>query len=276
MIAALMRKLPEFKGKHFLSRFFFNKQINEDTDIWVKGKYNSMYLLPHLKEHVTFEIYINGIHEYETHNFLLSRLPANGIFLDLGANIGAITIPLSKRRPDVKIIGVEAAPWIFRYLKENIEKNGLGKNVSLYNYALFDEDKKLMPFYSPRDKFGTGSLSAVFTDVAVEVESIRLDTLLKNAGIDKVDLIKIDIEGYEYYAFKGAETLLSAPDAPDIFFEFIDWTENLANGIEKGSAQAILKKWGYHLYKIEENKMVPLNEIITVGGLMIYATKKKV
>jgi FkbM family methyltransferase len=275
MIASFMRKLPEFKGKHFLSRIFFKKEITDVTDIWVNGKYNCHYLLPNLKEHVAFEIFINGIHEYDTHNFLLSRLPANGVFLDLGANIGAITIPLCKRRPDVKAIGVEAAPWIFNYLKQNIEKNGLDKNVSLYNYALFDEDKKLMPFFSPKEKFGTGSLSAVFTDTPVEVESIRVDTILKKAGINKVDLIKIDIEGYEYYAFKGAEALLTAPDAPDIFFEFIDWTEDLAKGIEKGSAQTILKEWGYHLYKIEDNKTVPLPKIITEGGLMIYATKNK-
>ncbi len=276
MIEKLMRKLPEFKGKHFLSRIFFKNEINDLNDIWVNGRYNCRYLLPNLKEHLAFEIFINGIHEYDTHHFLLSRLPQNGVFLDLGANIGAITIPLCKRRPDVKTLCVEAAPWIFNYLKQNIKGNGLEPTVSLFNFALFDEDKKILPFFSPKDKFGTGSLSSVFTDQAIDVETIQLDTLLANAGIQKVDLIKIDIEGYEYYAFKGGEKLLSAADAPDIFFEFIDWAEDLAKGVEKGSAQRLLKQFGYQLYTIENNKTVLLTDIVTKGGLMIYATKKAI
>ncbi len=274
MIAQLMRKLPEFKGKHFLSGMLFKKERALINDKWIDGKYGCQYFLPNLKEHLAFEIFINGIYEYDTHQFLLNRIPPNGTFLDLGANIGAITVPLCKKRPDITAICVEAAPWIFSYLQENIKKNGLEKRVSIYNYALFDEDKKIMPFFSPKDKFGTGSLSAVFTDVAVDVETIKVDTLLQQAGAGKIDLIKIDIEGYEYYAFKGAEALLTAPDAPDIFFEFIDWAEDLAKGVEKGSAQSILKKWGYNLYTIKNNKAVLLTEIVTKGGLMIFASKK--
>jgi len=63
-----------------------------------------------------------------------------------------------------------------------------------------------------------------------------------------VDFIKIDVEGYEYHVFKGAETTLSRPDAPDILFEFVDWAEEKAAGIAIGDAQRILKSYGYRIF----------------------------
>jgi FkbM family methyltransferase len=46
--------------------------------------------------------------------------------------------------------------------------------------------------------------------------------------VNKVNFIKIDVEGYEYTVFKGGKELLSQDDAPDIFLEFVDWAEGLS------------------------------------------------
>jgi hypothetical protein len=85
--------LPLFKGKQTLARLLFKKAIANKKNFWVRGKQDCEYLLPNLIENIGFEIFINGIYEEETSDFFADKIPLNGVFLDLGANIGAVSIP---------------------------------------------------------------------------------------------------------------------------------------------------------------------------------------
>jgi FkbM family methyltransferase len=272
---SIFRQLPEFKGKLRLAKFLFGKNRKKAKDIWINGKYGCTYLLPNLIEDVSFEIYINGIYEESTSDFLSERIPPGGVFLDLGANIGAILTPLSRRRNDIKIVCVEASPRIFGYLEKNLAANGL-MDISKINKALYYTDNDELDFFSPDEKFGKGSLSPVFTNEAQKVATIRLDTLVGQLLLPKVDMIKIDVEGYEYHVFKGAETLMSGNEAPDIIFEFVDWAERNAIGISVGDAQRLLRSYGYRIFYFNENRkaMDEVKEIIVKGFHILYATKK--
>src|SRR5450631_1930090 len=115
-MSSIFRKLPLFKGKLRLARFLCRKSIREAQDIWIRGKYGCVYLLPNLIENVSLEIYVNGIYEQSSLDFLVKKIPPGGVFLDLGANIGAISAPLSRRRKDIRIVCAEASPRLFGYL----------------------------------------------------------------------------------------------------------------------------------------------------------------
>lgn len=274
MIESVLRSLPDFRGKRRLAKILFKKQINSRTEKKVSGKFNCVYTLPNIKENVAFNIFINGIYEEDTFRFLKLMVPQNALFLDLGANIGSISIPLCKSRTDVKVFGVEASPWVMRYLAANIRDNGLESRISTHNYALFDKDNVTLPFHSPKAFFGQGSLSvASRTEDCIEVEGVRLDTLLQRNDVQKVDFLKIDIEGFEYFAFKGAEKLLSSSNAPDILFEFADWCEKRA-GIDPGSSQQYLMDQGYKIYQLIDNKPVLLEKKLTSGFCLLFASKK--
>jgi FkbM family methyltransferase len=268
-----LRNLSNFKGKNRLVKTIYKKKIEQANNVTIKGKYNCNYLLPNLKEIIGFSIFADGVYEEETIQLIDKLLPKNGCFLDLGANIGAISTPVSLLRPDVKIVAVEAAPWIFSYLKTNIENNG-AKNVGLVNKALFDKDDVEIEFFAPEVQFGKGSLAPVFTQNGVKVQTVKVDSLVKQFDINKVDLIKIDVEGFEYFTFSGAEELLRRQDAPDIIFEFVDWAEANAPGIKVGAAQELLLELGYKLYKIEGHDMQELKKVQTVGSNNILASKK--
>jgi FkbM family methyltransferase len=270
---ALFRKLPPFKGKHRLARLFFKATLANATDTLIKGKYNCTYLLPNLIENISLEIFIDGIYEKGTSDFFVKRLRPGGIFLDLGANIGAISIPLCKQREDCIAVCVEAAPWLFSYLKQNLEQNDLN-NVTIVNKALFNTDDEELNFYSPDKKFGKGSLSPVYTDKAVKVNTIKIDTLLDQLKLERVDMIKIDVEGYEYSVFQGAENLLAGENAPDILFELEDWAEKAA-GVPIGSAQQLLMDKGYKLFKMDDGgELRVLPKPLTTGSTMLFATKR--
>ena len=274
MFDTILRSLPPFKGKHRIAKILFNKIIAGRKDIIVSGKYACSYKLPNLKESIGFDIFLNGIYEQDTIDFIVSHVSPNGNMIDIGANIGAIAVPVASLRKDVQLLCIEASPRVFGYLSYNVKKNDL-KNCTLINMAISDEDGRHEKFYSPDDQFGKGSFSPVFTKKMEMVETITLSTLITRQQIKKIDFIKIDIEGYEYYAFKGARELLLGPNAPDILFEFVDWAEELIKKIKEGDAQRLLLEYGYKLYTLSDTqKMQPLTAPITKGYAMIFATKR--
>ena len=103
--------------------------------------------------------------------------------------------------------------------------------------------------------------------------SITVDTLLKQLNVGRVGFIKADIEGFEYFLFKGAGKLLNMPGAPVILFEFVDWAEKNAQ-LKPGSAQELLQEYGYSLFDLQkQNRMQKLDAILHTGSAMLVAKK---
>ncbi|MBS1557207.1 MAG: FkbM family methyltransferase [Bacteroidetes bacterium] len=270
MIAKLLRALPAFKGKNRLSRILLGRYIKYAQDIEVRAKNGCVFRLPNVKENVGFDMLINGEYEPESIALLLSRVKPGQSFLDIGANIGSIAIPIAKARSESKIICVEASSRMAAYLRQNIAINGL-TNVDVIEKAMFNESGKTVNFFNPEEKYGKGSLNSVFTNQSEPVLTITLDEL-KSRIDGEVGMIKIDIEGYEYFAFDGGQRLLSQPHAPDIYFEFNDWCEEAA-GLVPGSSQKILRSLGYSLYGVSGSRFIKINPCLTTGSKMFLATK---
>jgi FkbM family methyltransferase len=273
-ISDFFRWLPDFKGKRRLVRVISKKYFKEAGNIRIRGKWQIQYLLPNLKESISIDLFVNGVYEPGTHNLLMKLIPRNGVLLDLGANIGSIALPIAKRRSDVKVLCVEAAPWIYEFLQDNVHDNNLENSVITINRAVSERSNESLPFYSPKDQFGKGSLSPVFTSDAIPVSTITMPDLLREQGIQKVDVIKIDIEGFEYFAFKGAISMLTSDAAPTILFEFVDWAEKHA-GLQPGDAQRLLIELGYNLYLFRETgQLTKLDKVLVEGCEILIASKQ--
>jgi FkbM family methyltransferase len=274
MIGKLFRRFNDFKGKQRLSRFLIRKKLKSTQDIIVDGKYHCHYLVPNIKEVIGFELYINGIFEEDYIKLILSKLKPSAVLIDLGANIGAISIPICKLRNDVNIIAVEASYIMFSYLKKNIELNHI-ENCRVLNKAIWCNSEGEVPFYLPDEQYGKGMIDIKKSSGNFEVvKTISLDDLCKLYQLEKVDFIKVDIEGFEYFAFKGGAELLKKTDAPDILFEFIANAEKSAEQLEPGDAQSILMAYGYKLYKIEHSELTALEKPLVRDYAMIFASKK--
>ena len=275
MIGKVLRKFSDFKGKQRLSRFLMRGQINKINNVVIEGKYGYHYLIPNIKEDIGFELYINGIFEEKNIQLILSKLKTNAVLIDLGANIGSISIPICKLRNDVNVIAVEASSIMFDYLKRNMELNNI-KNCKVLNKAVWADSEAEVPFYLPEKQYGKGKIDINKSSGNFElVKTISIDDVCRMYQLEKVDFIKVDIEGYEYFAFKGGSELLKKADAPDILFEFIDSAEKSAEFLEPGDAQSVLFAHGYKLYKIESDRLIELEKPLTNGYAMIFATKKE-
>ncbi|MBX2939207.1 MAG: FkbM family methyltransferase [Ferruginibacter sp.] len=271
-IGPILRSLPEFKGKKRLARFLLGSKLDNLKDITVNGQYGR-FLVPNIKEAIGFELYINGAYEPHIIELLKSLLPHNGHMLDIGANIGTIAIPLCKLMPGIKVVGVEASPTVFSYLEKNVALNA-PISYDILNKAVTQKNGQMITFFSPDVMFGKGSQSNVYSSSSHSIESITINSLANIYFNNSIDVIKIDIEGYEYYAFMGGEQLLNQPSAPVILFEFLEWAES-KSGVKPGSAQKLLLEYGYSLYLIRNNQKHLLESPVEKGDAMLMAIKSK-
>ncbi len=131
-------------------------------------------------------------------SFLQVRMPQDGVFVDVGANIGFWSLYFSHAFPLAKIHAIEANPDTFHVLRENIEINAF-RNIMPLHIGVSDNVGEL-PLYC-NDTGNRGGDS--FADYAnnrsrcVMVAVKPLADIFVSAGIEKVDVMKMDIEGLE-------------------------------------------------------------------------------
>lgn len=272
----IFRSLPHFKGKRRIGQFLYRSSINNCHDLEIKARDNCRFLLPNLKEVISLDLFLDGIYEPEIHHFLLQRVPKGAVMLDIGANIGALSIPLIKKRADIKCFCVEASPYVFGYLQKNVQLNQLDSQITCINKAMAADGNQEMPFYSSPEHFGKGSLSPVFAQEGIMVKTTTVDQLMQQYNLATIDFMKVDIEGFEYLAFSGGQNLLQGNKAPDIVFEFVDWAEKNA-GLSPGASQELLLSYGYSLYNIgRTGRLEPMKNKMESQSAMLFATKKTV
>lgn len=161
-----------------------------------------------------------------------------GCVLEVGANIGTHTLYLALTRRFDTIVAVEPDPRNLRFLRRNVEDNGLGDLVRIMECAAGEAEDQLT-LHRVDGNFGNSSfLHARPTDSGVVVPVKPVDAILRDAGIpvDTVSLVWMDIEGFEPQAFRSMEALLSrqvpiylefsprfyGPDGTATFVRFIE------------------------------------------------------
>lgn len=248
----------------------------EARDVRVDGQYEVTFVTPGLREPVGFHLLVDGVYEAEVLDFAFGRLGPGAVVVDVGANIGAFTLPVAKEMgASGCLIAIEASPRVFPYLQRNVTLNELS-NVRLVQCAAFDRDRQTVPFYeAPIDRFGKGSLGAHYHAGPISVLTRTLDSILSEQQVGRVDLIKIDVEGSEAVAFQGAEKLLTGDRPPVIVFEFCDWAEESVSGGRVGYAQRLLRDWGYHIWRLNDlmRGKAPLAGVLTGGFEMLVAAR---
>ena len=136
--------------------------------------------------------------------------------------------------------------------------------------------KQTVSFYeAPVDQFGRGSLQAQFDADPIPVLTHTLDYLVGEQMIERVDVIKVDVEGFEAVVFQGAEKILTSNKPPVVVFEFCDWTEGRVPGGWIGAAQEGLKDWGYRIWRLKDllRGKSPLVDVLTSGFETLVAMK---
>jgi len=145
-----------------------------------------------------------------------------GSLLDVGANIGLVSIPLAERR-GVRCLAFEPEPRNFRLLQRNIDTHGLGTRVEAFNLALYSEQATLSFELSPTNSGdhrvrssapadGASEADAESSRELIRVPAVRLDELVRVDELERPIVMKVDTQGCEARVLKGAEGLLESVD----------------------------------------------------------------
>ena len=154
---------------------------------------------------VELSLFQTGTYEKGTIQLLQKYLDSGSSFLDIGANIGLMSVIASKHVGETGLVyAVEANPNTVSILQTNIELNGC-KNIELLPVALSDERGTALLFENWEVNRGGASLiSQGSQEKGVEVKMERLDDLFNEDT--KINLVKIDVEGFEPQVLRGGMT----------------------------------------------------------------------
>jgi FkbM family methyltransferase len=289
---------PKTKFLNFLRRFFILSGTDKIlADFMRRGKMNSLSakLIPpnYLYSSSTFRnCNIDGIKFFldvsetnghsnyyslnEGQELLFSNIKEGMTVIDIGANIGAITLKCAKKVGlQGKVFSFEPSPINFKRANKNISLNKFN-NITLINQGLGNEKSTAFLYnVNPSNRGMLRLLQDNDQNNSFEKEEVEIDTLdnsIQKFSIPKPDFIKIDVEGFEYKVLQGAiETLGNYK--PILFIELDD--KNLLE--QKSNAKELvrfLKQLKYQIINAETSDEIDENSNFTDCHFDILCTVK--
>jgi FkbM family methyltransferase len=144
-------------------------------------------------------------HEKELAPVFNRLLPDGGVFLDVGAHVGHWALRLASKAS--RVIAVEANPETASTLRKHVAMNDLGDKIKVVEAAAWDEDADLI-LSDPNGEAEGGSTRVLPADgQSVQANGHRLDELLEQE--ERIDLVKLDVEGADIHAIDGMAGLLA-------------------------------------------------------------------
>jgi FkbM family methyltransferase len=187
---------------------------------------------------------LNPDYNVEELDFLRAHTPVGGVFVDVGANAGTYALPLARHvGASGRVIAVEPHPVMVARLAFN-QAASAASNMALVAAAAGDADGELM-IQTDHENYGASHVhpDAGARSDTIRVPAMRLLRILRDRNVDKVDSLKIDVEGYEDRVLIGF--FRDAPPAlwpRAIAIEHLsrdDWREDcLADMLARGYAEA--------------------------------------
>ena len=241
------------KTYKMIKRYFLKDKIvvfnykYKNENISFKMKVNPKY------SNVDEIIYFEKEYATKIKKLLLKNLKEKDLFIDIGANIGAISLLASKIVK--KVYSFEPVPFTYKRLLEQIKLNN-SKNIIVVKKGLGSKKEKI-PFYVNKYDQGLSSVMPKKNYKKMFLEITTLDDFFKNK-IEKINFIKIDVEGYEFETLKGMKKTIEK-NHPKIILEYSPifykkiygkkWYDIIKKQLD------FLKKQKYSFYLIKEDSV---------------------
>jgi FkbM family methyltransferase len=202
VVGAVLRHIPpglgDFRAANTVYRRVYEGASVQVTQADVSGATMSL----DMSDWPQAQAYLLGRYDPATVQFICDHLPDDGCFIDGGAHVGLVTAQVAVRRPRAKVYAFEPHPRRYEALAQNIALNRLERCTAVQK-GLSESAGTLMfdPLTHSVEQGG---------DRSVPVEVVTLDEFLQAEGIERVDVVKLDIEGHELAALNGASQALEA------------------------------------------------------------------
>jgi FkbM family methyltransferase len=261
----------------------FGTLIDHET-VLVQTIHGIKYLIPSSDLVMTPQLIIYRQWEANLSRLLIKLCQPGTIFVDVGANFGYFTCLIASnmgKTQGSKVIAIEPNPYLITLLEKNIRINWSQAPIEVVAMGC-GSSKSVATLVVQNGNFSNGSISTgnnlKNTDAAVEVKIDTLDNILLNEP--RIDVIKIDVEGYEPAVFAGAQQILANNSIKFI----IEWSRSqlLSCGFDPFDFPSMLLKNGYYLYDAEfyldkgSNCRILMDDLLSLSYINLLALKEDV
>ena len=244
----------KFPGRERLSRWFktsdqFKTSITNGI-VWLTEE--DIAISTSADNYIEWTILSTGTYEAEISKLIRISLNNGDVALDIGANIGLQTLRMAK------CVGNDGLVYSFEpltYLQEKFTKNiklNKADNVTLFPFALSNIEDE-MDFTINRNNWNQGTFSIGTNGEGAEKQRVVIkiaDEINEIKTLKRLDLIKIDVEGFEYPVLQGLRQTLTT-HKPRIIFEY-DKEYWQSNGHSIADCFSFLSNLGYTIYQITQ------------------------
>jgi FkbM family methyltransferase len=208
-----------------------------------RGKF---YIAPF--SHFGYFMLRDGDYEPALLSFLESSIDRGSVVIDVGAHEGYFSVVAAQLvGKEGQVVAIEPQTRVLPILGYNLRLNGLD-NVHVVECAVSDRAAVGSLYLDPGHNTGGTGLTNMsrYRRSTQQVPTRRLADILRDCGIDHVDLVKMDIEGYEYEAILGSPELFASQRVETLALE-LHGTQMRARGRNPEAIQAFLLDSGYVL-----------------------------
>ena len=264
-IAWLGRFYPFLSGMGTIANSSLLRNADSESQIEIWSKVDGGEVLARLDDYVGRSAFYFGDIDPKISQIVTRCIEPGDVAFDIGANIGIYSLLLSK------LVGSQGSVFCFEpntSVYQSLERamNRTGRNnASIINAALGAEPGSLM-LSVPPGNVGAGSLINTFNIPASEqylVPVLTLDLFVAQHGIDRIDFIKMDVEGFEQHVLDGATMVIKNLRPTIIVFE-----NNLP--ITNPTRETLLVSFSdasYDLYSLQRSllslKLCPVKDLST-------------
>ncbi|MDR2724084.1 MAG: FkbM family methyltransferase [Holosporaceae bacterium] len=231
---------------------------------------NNLILRIHPNNEIFRALFVRGIYDPNLVVMVNAFLPRGGILLDVGANMGYISLWASKVvGAEGCIYAIEPSSRDYTRLVDNININGLNKIIFSYQLALSEKSGQRRLLIAAEERSALNTVGSEIVSKGVEiigdevVNTLTLDEFIEKEKIQRMDVLKLDIEGSEVKALRGAKDTLKKHH-PAIILGF---NRNALKSCDTDylELQKILDESGYCVYEIVERPVFALVKVIDIS-----------
>ena len=200
-----------------------------------------------------------GDDEERIHAMYCRFLRPGDVFFDVGSHLGFYSLTAAGLTgPDGPIHSFDAQAWVIPHLQRSVEANALRGRMQVNHNAVVARDGETVTIYPSRAGVNTGAASIMghgWVDTAggTAIAGVSLDAYVQRRGIDRIDAMKIDVEGAEFGVLQGMTTIFATMPPRLLMIELMIGDDGLDAAAAAGARDALslMRDAGYEIRDIQ-------------------------